>query len=73
MVHVAGFLEFGALVVLPSGFEGLLHDDEITWEREKKHAGDMLRIGQSLRVKVKAVDPEKERIAVSLKDATADP
>lgn len=68
---VTSLREFGAFVDI-GGVEGLLPLSEIGWARVKD-VSEVLSVGQQLRVLVKSIDREKERISLSLKDTLADP
>lgn len=68
---VASVTDFGAFVDL-GGVRGLVHISEISYERVAR-AQDVLSIGQQVTVKVLKVEPEKNRISLSMKALTADP
>jgi small subunit ribosomal protein S1 len=68
---VVSLQDFGAFVDI-GGLEGLIPISEIGWSRVKD-VRDVLSIGQQVQVVVKAVDREKDRISLSLKDTLADP
>lgn len=57
--------DFGAFVEI-NGIEGLLHINEISWNRIK-HPSDVLTIGDLIQVKVLKKDVEKRRMSLSLK------
>ncbi|SHI70532.1 small subunit ribosomal protein S1 [Dethiosulfatibacter aminovorans DSM 17477] len=57
--------DFGAFVEI-NGIEGLLHINEISWNRIK-HPSDVLSIGDLVQVKVLKKDVEKRRMSLSLK------
>ena len=67
---VVKLLEFGALVNILPGKDGLLHISEIANERVKD-VKDFLQEGQIVRVKLLAAD-ERGRLRLSLKAAMAD-
>ena len=67
---VVKILEFGALVNILPGKDGLLHISEIANERVKE-VKDYLQEGQIVRVKLLAAD-ERGRLRLSLKAAMAD-
>lgn len=67
---VVKLLEFGALVNILPGKDGLLHISEISNERVKE-VKDYLTEGQVVRVKLLAAD-ERGRLRLSLKAAMAD-
>lgn len=68
---VARLTNFGAFIDL-GGVDGLVHVSEISFERVGKPS-DVLKIGQDVKVKVLAVDPEKDRISLSIKQTLPQP
>lgn len=60
--------DFGAFVELFPGVEGLVHISEIAFETPAK-VSDVLKNGQSVRVKVLSVDLEKRKLSLSIKEA----
>lgn len=68
---VTSLRDYGAFVDI-GGVEGLLPVSEVGWGRVKD-VRDVLNVGQQVRVMVKSVDREKERVSLSLKDTLADP
>lgn len=68
---VTNLCDFGAFVDL-GGVEGLIHISELSWGRVG-HPRDVLSSGQNVEVYVMSVDPENERIALSLKRLQPDP
>lgn len=68
---VTSLQKFGAFVDI-GGIEGLIPISEIGWTRVKD-VSDVLSVGQQLQVLIKAIDREKDRISLSLKDTLADP
>jgi small subunit ribosomal protein S1 len=65
-------MEFGAFVKLEPGVEGLVHISELAHNRIWR-ASDAVSEGQEVEVKVLSVDPEKQRISLSLKALTDRP
>ena len=68
---VSNLCDFGAFVDL-GGIDGLIHVSEISWQRVG-HPGDVLHVGDRVRVHVLSVDKEQGRIALSLKRLRRDP
>jgi len=68
---VISLQDFGAFVDI-GGLEGLIPVSEVGWNRVKD-IRDVLSVGQRVQVVVKAVDRERDRISLSLKDTLADP
>jgi small subunit ribosomal protein S1 len=64
---VTRLMNFGAFVQLAEGVEGLVHVSEITAERRINHPQDVLRVGQTVKAQVLAVDAEKRQIKLSMK------
>jgi predicted RNA-binding protein with RPS1 domain len=58
--------DFGAFVELEPGVEGLIHISELDHRRVKRVA-DVLNVGQDVQAQVLEVDPDRQRISLSLK------
>jgi small subunit ribosomal protein S1 len=69
--HVISLANFGAFVDL-GGADGLVHLSEITWKRIN-HPSEVLKVGQSVKVKVISMDRERKRISLSMKAMEEDP
>lgn len=69
--RVVSVREFGAFVDLGAGVQGLLHVSEMAWSRVS--AAQVVTEGQEITVKVLRVDEETQKIALGLKQLTADP
>ena len=70
---VRSITEFGAFVGLPEGVDGLIHISDISWTKHVKHPSEVLKKGQKVDAVVLSLEPEKERIALGLKQVTPDP
>ncbi len=66
MGTVSRVMDFGAFVKLEPGVEGLVHVSELSHGRVWR-ASDVVSEGQELEVQVLSVDPEKQRISLSLR------
>jgi small subunit ribosomal protein S1 len=69
--HVISLANFGAFVDL-GGADGLVHLSEITWKRIG-HPSEVLKVGQTVKVKVIGMDRERKRISLSMKALEEDP
>ncbi len=69
--RVKNITDFGAFVDL-DGIDGLLHITDMSWGRIK-HPSEMLKVGQELDVMVLAVDRDRERISLGLKQTQPNP
>ena len=70
--RVTSVREFGAFVDLGAGVQGLLHVSEMGWSRVSD-TSQVVTPGQEITVKVLRVDEDTQRIALGLKQLTADP
>ena len=68
---ITSLADFGAFVNI-NGADGLVHLSEISWEHIR-HPGDLLKIGQSVNVKIISIDKESKRIGLSLRALQEDP
>lgn len=68
---VRSLTDYGAFVDL-GGVDALLHVGEISWRRVSKPS-DVLSAGQQIEAKVIKIDPDKRRIAISMKQLQAHP
>lgn len=71
--RVKTIADFGAFVRLPEGVDGLIHISDLSWTRHIKHPSEMLRKGQRIEAVVLSLEPEKERIALGIKQLSPDP
>jgi small subunit ribosomal protein S1 len=69
--QVKNITDFGAFVDL-GGIDGLLHITDLSWGRVS-HPSEMVKIGDTIQVKVLNFDPERERISLGLKQLTPYP
>jgi small subunit ribosomal protein S1 len=70
--RVVSVREFGAFVDLGAGVQGLLHVSEMGWSRVLD-ASQVVTPGEEITVKVLRVDDDTQRIALGLKQLSADP
>lgn len=68
---VSRIVDFGAFVDL-GGVDGLVHISELAWRRVRK-VTDVLQVGDRVTVTVLDVNPEKNKISLSLKDVNNNP
>ncbi|MGV3278730.1 30S ribosomal protein S1 [Rickettsiales bacterium LUAb2] len=62
---------YGAFIDLGS-IDGLLHVTDISWSRVN-HPSEVLKVGQTLQVKVIKIHPETGRVSLGIKQLTEDP
>jgi small subunit ribosomal protein S1 len=71
--RVTNITEYGAIVELEPGIEGLVHVSEMSWTKKNVHPGKIVSTSQEVDVKVLEVDEEKRRISLGLKQAQENP
>ena len=62
---------YGAFVDL-GGVDGMVHISELAWERIK-HPSEVVKVGDTLDVYIKAIDEEKKKISLGYKKADENP
>ena len=70
--RVVSVREFGAFVDLGGGVQGLLHVSEMGWSRVPD-ISQVVKPGEAITVKVLRVDENTQKIALGLKQLSADP
>lgn len=70
---IVNIVSYGAFVEIEPGVEGLLHVNDMSWEKRAKKPEDVLRKGEVIDLVVIDVDAEKRRIALGLKQLLPDP
>ncbi len=68
---VSGLTSYGAFVDI-GGADGLIHISELSWDRVSK-VTDVLQVGDQVEVKVIKLDPDQNRISLSLRQLQQDP
>ncbi len=68
---VKSITDYGVFVDL-GGIDGLLHVSDISWGRVK-HPSNYFKVGDQIKVKVIKFIPEKQKIALGIKQLTPDP
>jgi small subunit ribosomal protein S1 len=71
--RVVSMTDYGAFVELEEGVEGMIHVSEMSWTRRVRHPSDVLEIDQEVEVMILNADSEHEKIALGLKQITANP
>lgn len=69
---VVKIAEFGLFVEVGQGLVGLVHNTELSWNRNDK-AEDVAAVGNEVQVLVKKIDRENKRVALSIKATQEDP
>ncbi|MDE0279661.1 MAG: 30S ribosomal protein S1 [Gammaproteobacteria bacterium] len=70
---IRSITDFGVFIGVEGGIDGLVHLSELSWDRPGEEVVTELKKGDELTVVVLAVDAERERISLGLKQAIEDP
>ncbi len=68
---VSSVVNFGAFVDL-GGMDGLVHVSELSWQHVN-HPSEVVKVGDTVTVKVLEVDLDRERISLSIRQTLDDP
>ena len=70
---IKSITDFGVFVGLPSGIDGLVHLSDLSWNEPGETAVRNYKKGQEVQAIVLAVDVERERISLGIKQLDSDP
>jgi small subunit ribosomal protein S1 len=70
---VRNLTTYGAFIEIEPGIDGLLHVSDMSWTRKVSHPNEMVKKGDEVECIVLAVDTEKHRIALGMKQMRSDP
>jgi len=70
---IKSITDFGVFIGLEGGIDGLVHLSDISWNEPGEEAVRRMKKGDVLDTVILAVDPERERISLSVKQLAGDP
>jgi small subunit ribosomal protein S1 len=70
---IKSITDFGIFIGLDGGIDGLVHLSDISWQDTGEDAVRNFRKGEEVEAVVLAVDPERERISLGIKQLDQDP
>ncbi|MDS4021570.1 MAG: 30S ribosomal protein S1 [Candidatus Competibacter sp.] len=70
---IKSITDFGIFIGLEGGIDGLVHLSDISWNVPGEEAVRQYKKGQEVEAVVLAVDPERERISLGIKQLDKDP
>ena len=70
---IKSITDFGVFVGLPGGIDGLVHLSDISWDLPGEEAVRNYKKGEEVESIVLAIDPERERISLGIKQLDQDP
>lgn len=71
--EIRNITEFGLFVGMPGDIDGMVHLSDISWEEKGEDALKGFNKGDMVKVKILEIEPEKERVALGIKQLTDDP
>ena len=71
--QIRSITDFGLFIGLPGGIDGLVHLSDLSWDVPGEEAVRQYQKGQTVEAVVVAIDPERERISLSVKQLAKDP
>ena len=64
---VVRIMKFGAFIQLAEGVDGMVHVSDVTSDRRIDSPHDLLKVGQTVKAQVLAVDTEKRQVRLGMK------
>jgi small subunit ribosomal protein S1 len=72
--EIRNITEFGLFVAMPGGdIDGMVHLSDISWEDQTEDALKPYKKGDTVKAKILDIDASKERVALGIKQLSADP
>ena len=70
---VRNLTNYGAFVEIEEGIDGLLHISDMSWTKKVTHPSEVLKKGDTVKCVVLALDADKKRISLGMKQLLPDP
>ncbi|WP_114689966.1 30S ribosomal protein S1 [Polynucleobacter necessarius] len=70
---IKSITDFGVFIGLPGGIDGLVHLSDLSWHEPGEEAVKKYKKGDEVEATVLAIDVEKERISLGIKQLSGDP
>jgi len=71
--QIKSITDFGVFIGLPGGIDGLVHLSDLSWTEPGEEAVRKYKKGDEVEAVVLAIDPERERISLGIKQLQGDP
>src|SRR5574340_1545323 len=71
--QIKSITDFGVFIGLEGGIDGLVHLSDISWQVSGEDLVRDFKKGEEIEAVVLAVDPERERISLGIKQMEQDP
>ncbi len=70
---IKSITDFGVFIGLPGGIDGLVHLSDLSWNEPGEEAVRRFKKGEELEAVILAIDVERERISLGVKQLSGDP
>jgi small subunit ribosomal protein S1 len=70
---IKSITDFGVFIGLPGGIDGLVHLSDLSWSEPGEEAVRRYKKGDEIEAMVLAIDTERERISLGVKQMSGDP
>lgn len=70
---VRNMTTYGAFVEIENEIDGMIHVSDMSWTRKINHPNEVLKVGEEVEAVILDIDPEQQRISLSIKNAEPDP
>ena len=71
--RVVGLLDFGAVIELEPGIQGLCHVSEMSWNRRVRMPSEVVKLNQEVEVEVILLDLDRRKLSLSIKRVEENP
>ncbi len=75
--HITGKVRnmttYGAFVEIENDIDGMIHVSDMSWTRKINHPNEVLKLGEEVEAVILDIDPQQQRISLSMKKTTEDP
>ena len=70
--RVRNLTDFGAFIEIEEGIDGLVHVSNLSWTKRVKHPSEVLKKGDRVKAVILAIDTEKRRLSLGVKQLQPD-
>jgi len=70
--RVRNLTDFGAFIEIEEGIDGLVHVSNLSWTKRVKHPSEVLKKGDRVMAVILAIDTEKRRLSLGVKQLQPD-
>ena len=65
--------DYGAIVEIAAGVEGLIHVSEMSWSQHLRSAQDFLKVGDEVEAQILTLDRDERKMSLGIKQLKSDP